>query len=311
MSLRKSSSKRRSNEKEEYAVTRTARRKKPYSIFRIAAVLIFVSAILLPCAVSGGAIDFDRKPSLYISPGESQYLDSLREAKLTADLYLLAEAVARPGEDAYDFKLVEPYTKLKLPTDDRNADWQAVAQSAMSVALTDGTPLVTGAPIETSVTQTDGGNSLPFGLYLMLIRGKEPAAYVEDASDGSGKVTVAYSGDDTFLFSPELISLPTRPVSQDAPANTASDGDWIYDLTVYTKFVHSSSNSHSEQSDSETSSVDQDENTKKPDSGGRNPVVKTGDDTPSLLPFYIAMGVSGLLLLALLVSMLVRRRRNK
>ena len=41
------------------------------------------------------------------------------------------------------------------------------------------------------------------------------------------------------------------------------------------------------------------------------PVVQTGDDTPSLAPLYITMGTSGLLLLILLVSTLIRRRNRK
>ena len=253
------------------------KQRKRNNIFKKAAVLALVSALLVLCTVSGQAIDTNKDPTVFVALRESAYLDSLRNAGLKADLYLLAEAVERPGELAYDFRLLEPYTKLDLPIDDPEADWQAVAQAAIAPALSDGTPLVTAAPVETLINQTDEGDPLPLGIYLILIRGKEPSAYVENAPDGEGKVTVAYSGEDKFLFSPELITLPVRE----------STGDLIFDLTAYPKF---------ERTDIKPVPSE--------------PVVQTGDDTPSLTPLYFTMGTSGLLLLILLVSALIRRRNK-
>ena len=252
--------------------------KKRNKIFKKSAVLALVSALLVLCAVSGTAVGTNIEPTLTVSFRESAYLDSLTKAELGADLYLLAEAVERPGEEAYDFRLIEPYTNLDLPLGDPEADWEAVAEDAISPALSDGTPLVAGAPVGTPINQTDEGEPLPLGIYLMLIRGKEPASYLENSPDGEGKVTVAYSGEDKFLFAPELITLPAR----------ASSGDMIFELTVYPKFERS-------------------DITPEPS----EPVVRTGDDTPSLAPLYITMGTSGLLLLILLVSALIRRRNKK
>ena len=258
-------------------MTSGLKRKKRNKILKKAAVLALVSALLFLCAASVTAADSNTEPTVTVTFRESTYLDSLEKAELKADLYLLAEAVERPGELAYDFRLVEPYTKLDLPTDDPEADWEAVAQAAISPALTDGTPLVSGAPVGTPINKTDAGDVLPPGIYLMLIRGKEPASYLENSPDGEGKVTVAYSGEDKFLFAPELITLPAR----------SSSGDLIFDLTAYPKFEHA-------------------DITPEPS----EPVVQTGDDTPSLAPLYITMGVSGLLLMILLVSTLIRRRNK-
>ncbi len=258
-------------------MTSDLKQKKRKNILKIAAVLSLVSALLVLSAASVWAADTTIEPTVTVSLRESTYLDSLTKAGLKADLYLLAEAVERPGEIAYDFRLVEPFTKLDLPTDDPEADWEAVAEEAISPAITDGAPIVSGAPVGTTIKKTDGGDPLPLGIYLMLIRGKEPASYLENSPDGEGKVTVAYSGEDKFLFAPELITLPAR----------ASSGDFVFDLTAYPKFERA-------------------DITPNPS----EPVVQTGDDTPSLAPLYITMGASGLLLMILLVSALIRRRNK-
>ncbi len=205
-------------------------------LLRYAAVCILLSALILTCAVSGSAVELDRELSLTVSLGESGYLESLRKAELKADLYMLAAAVERPGEDAYDFRLLDPFTELELPVDDHETDWQAVAQAAMAVAVAEASPVISDAPVETVISGTGGAGALAPGLYLMLIRGREPADYVEDSPDGDGKVTVAYSGEDKFLFAPELISLPTRPSNQTGQIDPSVPDEWIYDLTVYPKF---------------------------------------------------------------------------
>ena len=251
---------------------------KRNKFFKKAAVLSLVAALLILSVVSVSAVDTNIEPTVTVSLRESTYLDSLKNAELKADLYLLAEAVGRPGEEGYDFRLLEPYTKLDLPLGDPDADWEAVAEAAISPAISDGTPLVAGAPVGTPINKTDTGDPLPPGIYLMLIRGKEPTSYVENAPDGEGKVTVAYSGENKFLFAPELITLPSR----------MSSGEFVFDLTVYPKF-------------------ERDDITPNPS----EPVVQTGDDTPSLAPLYITMGASGLILLILLVSALIRRRKKR
>ncbi len=259
-------------------MTSDLNRRKRNLIFKKAAIPALVSALLFLCAASVMAIGTNTEPTVTVSLRESTYLDSLTNAELKADLYLLAEAAGSPGEEPYDFDLLEPYTKLDLPFGDTEADRNAVAQTAISPALSDGTPLVTGAPVGTPINKTDAGDPLPTGIYLMLIRGKEPASYLENSPDGDGKVTVAYSGEDKFLFAPELITLPAR----------ASSGDYVFDLTVYPKFERA-------------------DITPNPS----EPVVQTGDDTPSLTPLYITMGTSGLLLLILLFSALIRRRNKR
>ena len=212
------------------------KRRQLNKLIRYAAVIIVLSAFILLCAVSGSAVDLEREMTLTVSLGESAYLESLRKAELTADLYLLAAASERPGEDAYDFRLLDPFTELELPVDDPEADWQAVAQEAMALAIKEGSPVTSGAPVETVISRTNGGTALSPGLYLMLIRGKDPVDYVEESPDGEGQVTVAYSGADKFLFAPELISLPTRQSSEPGRPNTSGEGEWLYDLTVYPKF---------------------------------------------------------------------------
>ena len=155
----------------------------------------------------------------------------------------------------------------------------------MEIALSVGTPIVSGAPAESTVRHTDAGDALPLGVYLMVIHGAEPKdGYVEDAPDGNGKVTVAVSGDDKFLFAPELISLPTRTASGDLNAR----------LVVYPKFVR----------------TDVSHGGSEPDVPPDELPVQTGDDTPSLLPFYIIMGGSGLLFVILLAVFLIRRRKK-
>ena len=84
------------------------------------------------------------------------------------------------------------------------------------------------------------------GLYLIIARGSD-LTKVEDykievtqkdeamGEDITRLATIANSHKNTYLFAPQLVSLPTKEADSDGVINTANPGEWVYDLVVNLK----------------------------------------------------------------------------
>ena len=106
--------------------------------------LLLAFTLLLSCAGFGWAVELSHPCTVTVRVDDSAYAEALQAAELTVDLYQIAAATERPGEDAYGFQLLAPFTALALEQDDLTA----LARSAAWLAVTEGTPLVTEAPAE-------------------------------------------------------------------------------------------------------------------------------------------------------------------
>ena len=198
-------------------------------------IAFFLAALLLCAAASfGTAVDLDRPCSITVSLSNLEDGESLAQADLVVDVYQIASAIARDGEDAWDFQLLAPFTALELPEDDGLDAWQGFAAEAALLAVDEGAPLVSDAPVETPITATNSGTPLPAGLYLLLVHGKRIDDYLE-LDDNGTVASVGYAEDYKYLFAPQLLSLPTKTVEEGAMASTDLPGEWIYDVTALLK----------------------------------------------------------------------------
>lgn len=193
----------------------------------LAALLAF--AALVGTAV---AVDLTQPCSLTVLPGGgSEFAEDLKDAKLVYDLYLVAAAVSNEEDEGITFRMLEPFTDLKVPEAEDSDAWQALAQEAAALALEKGGAVVSAAPLNEPVRKTDGGNDLMPGLYLLLARGEEMEDYVRRTEDEEGKIqisTTACTKMYEYSFLPELVSLPGK--------NSDPEGEsWNYDLSVSLK----------------------------------------------------------------------------
>lgn len=196
--------------------------------------------------------------------------DLLKNANIVVDIYKVADAQEIPGYDSYTYNFNEKYTELaKLFTTlgDKKlvaSDWQDLAQAAAKDVLGDGKDVQPAAGIskEGTVSITDKNEKMGTGLYLLIAR-SSTMANPEDyrvrmqaktlslPTDGD-IATIANSDNYTYIFAPQLISLPMRngdvrgddPDSENGPLPDLNDdymtsdlGSWVYDLNVYLKPV--------------------------------------------------------------------------
>ena len=169
--------------------------------------------------------------------------EDLASADVVVDLYQIARAVKVPGHDTYQYELAAGYD-LDIPAEIEAAQWDALAQAAAAIVLSEGTAAVpaegSGMPAGSKVTGLDAG------LYLLVARGadltqladykmeltqKDPATEEETTTIA----TIACSRDHTYAFLPQLVSIPAKPADANGVINTANPGDWIFDMTVNLK----------------------------------------------------------------------------
>lgn len=149
------------------------------------------------------------------------------------------------------------------------SDWQTLAQAAAKVVLGDGKekqPAESIAIYAENISIVEElkskVNGMETGLYLLIARGssmEKPENYrvVMQGKSHTSKMdgdiaTIANSDDYTYLFAPQLISLPMKdenirgddPDSENGPLPDLNDdymtsdlGSWVYDLNVYLKPV--------------------------------------------------------------------------
>lgn len=216
----------------------------------LTAFALAVGLIVAAPGMSGEAqaVNFDEKCSLTIAPvgEESEYVDDISEANVVVDIYKVADAVPVSGYDTYTYNFGGAYKELQdayANANERpdNDTWKSMAQAAAKVVLGAGstTELVKkGASINTKV------DTAGCGLYLLIARGsdmedaKEYMTTVKTESGAENIATIANSKRYVYKFLPELISLPSKQVVDEAgnPVNTtAGNGDWIYNMGVTLK----------------------------------------------------------------------------
>lgn len=198
--------------------------------------LLLAPALLLCACLTGSALDWSQSLSITVGLGDAEYAEELKDAGLVCDLYQLASAVERPGEDGFRFQLLMPYTELPLDTAQTQEDFAALAGQAGLLALSEGTPLVSGAELDRPIETTDSGSPLPAGLYLLLVHLRGETDYAVPAEDGRTLfATSACAGDYRYFFSPQLLSIPTKESTDGAPVTTDQPGEWIYELSAVLK----------------------------------------------------------------------------
>lgn len=209
---------------------------------------------LLSAAPSALAVDLDRPCSLTVALGIRGFAEDLENQEgsgaeaedvsgVALDLYLLADAEAVPGYDAFSFVFREGYDSLSVDGEMDSAAWRALAQEAARLALAPGgaprEPDLAGQSLDTEIS------GLTAGLYLVIARGAEMPAekYVSEIEGEDGEtrlVTLAESESYVYTFQPELAVLPWKDAqtgeegSVTAP-NTANAGAWITDVKMELK----------------------------------------------------------------------------
>lgn len=215
----------------------------------ICPLLIFALAFGLILTIPGlsgeaKAIDLGKGCSLTVAPvdpNNKKLAADLEKADVVIDLYKVARAVPLSGEsDRYTYEFEPDYKEMFKDFDILsqsldNAGWQEMAQRAAGRALDGGTMVRSDVPANSSM---DG---LECGLYLLIARGRGISDYrttVRQEGGGEKIATIADSGEYTYTFLPELISLPSKVIQNEdgSTINTMDGGgNWQYSMSVYLK----------------------------------------------------------------------------
>ena len=182
------------------------------------------------------AVDLNQNCSLIVSAGT---IEDLANANVVVDLYKVADAVPVAGEESISFDTTAPYAALSGGFGDlqhmTSADYEALAQQAAAITLTEGQSVAKAADGVSAGTPIQG---LESGLYLIVARGADDENYVTRTADESGTeqiATLANSASYTYTFLPELISLPTKDADENGVVSTANSGAWIYNAAAVLK----------------------------------------------------------------------------
>lgn len=215
--------------------------KKRCCALAVAVLAVGVLAVAVPgMTVFANMIDLAAQCSLTVHPGD---IPDLENAEVVIDLYKVADAVEEEGYDTYGYSataafslLAEDLTDTASLTTER---YQMLADQAAKLVLDSGMSIqktVDGAATDQAMTGLD------CGLYLVIARGANIPRYVVDTEDGK-LATIAYSGEYTYTFLPELISFPgtasvlTGEVGEEGNRQeiNTGDGEWVYDITATLK----------------------------------------------------------------------------
>ena len=173
----------------------------------------------------------------------------------------------------YTFVAESPFASLQSALDSGN--WKALADGAAKLAdSASGVETRSGKLNEAiDLSGSDDGD----GVWLLMPHG-----------GNKGKSSLAASSKQyDYTFSPIIVTVPTKDGVDDQGNLNTAYGEWVADAEVDLKV----------------------ERTKTVTPPPRKRVPKTGEET-TLMPFYVAMGVSGTLL-ALLAVQGIRRRRSE
>ncbi|MBR1689199.1 MAG: hypothetical protein IJ713_00320 [Oscillibacter sp.] len=196
---------------------------------RTMTALALAAALMAALFIPGGtvrAVDLAEPCAVTVHPSGADFAPDLAQAHVAVDLYQISNAVEQGG--SWGWRLLAPYTDLRLTDSMERADWQALAQSAAEVALAEGTPIVTGAAGSSRIDATNAGNPLTAGVYLVLVRSGDAEEYTTTTTtdeEGVERIaTVVRSPEYAYTFLPELVALPAE-----------SEEETVYDLTVTMK----------------------------------------------------------------------------
>ncbi len=162
------------------------------------------------------------------------------------DLYQVARAVKTPGYDTCHYELSSVYDSLDISGDEgqESADWKVLAQQAAAIALDGNAP---DTPVEGSGASAGTRiENLDAGLYLLVARGGSMSAIADYRTEIRQKdeltgeestriATIANSGQYTYAFLPQLVSLPTKPADENGVISTSNPGEWNFDMEVNLK----------------------------------------------------------------------------
>ncbi|MBQ9662011.1 MAG: hypothetical protein IJV40_02525 [Oscillospiraceae bacterium] len=224
-------------------------------------------AVSLPAAgmvITPGA--YSVTVNLAPSDKPQEFADEVKNAKVQADLYLVAKAVKDPQYDTYSydftgsaFASLETDIKTALVADPEKQNDQdtmlkkfaPIAQGAIKIVKA-GSATVNKSS-EATTTTSISVSGLDGGMYLLVLRGSDLKP--DDSDEGyfktvekeqgesmgeSGEeasdliVTRALTDSYEFVFEPQLITLPTKMLDGKQSYNTAY-GTWENDLSITAK----------------------------------------------------------------------------
>ena len=235
-------------------------------------------AVSLPAAgvvlTSNNSVSVNLVPSDKVTAEDQTFANEIKLAKVKADLYLIAPAVADPNYDTYSYDFagsafaslkdsIEKNLKTDPPTPTTREtmlkNFTPIAQEAAKLVRDQSiTPAKEQAAAEGATEISVTG--LPAGMYLLLLRGSDLEknetekgyfATTEKEGGESGDsetpaeatpntVTRALSDNYEFLFEPQLITLPTKIEGAEQTYNTAYSyntayGEWSENLYITAK----------------------------------------------------------------------------
>lgn len=207
-------------------------------------------------------------PSDKVTAEDQTFANEIKLAKVEADLYLIAPAVADPNYDTYSYNFtgsafasLEDRIKEALKTDPATRTTREMMLKSFTPIAQDAAKLVRDQSITPVKEQAaaEGATEisvtgLPAGMYLLLLRGSdleknetEKGYFATTEKDGGASadsetpteatpniVTRALSDNYEFLFEPQLITLPTKMDGEEQSYNTAY-GEWSETLNITAK----------------------------------------------------------------------------
>lgn len=232
-------------------------------IYLSAVLLLFgvcASRPLIGATAPSDPVDTSRECVLNVSPVDAsdpekaEYLEDMKKAHITLELYKVAGAKKLEGYDAYQYQF-EPESAYKgLDISDFSrlqeltaSDWEELAQEAAQVALASDASL---SPAASGSVENAAQGELSVqtgGLYLLVARDtnltkdkyvktvRVEAAGGENAAEQEKLVTIANSDRYEYMFEPQLIALPTKEADADGTISTANPGPWLYKADIYLK----------------------------------------------------------------------------
>ena len=253
----------------------------------LAAVFCALFSVML-CAQVALAADGN---TLTVGIADESYLsDVTSKDTLVVDVYKVASAEYDAANDTYDYTMIDAFAGLQSDLEaalNGTGDWTKLCESAASLAP-NATPVVQGHVIAGA-----GAGSISLaddGIYLVLAHGKAEAA----------GAAIIHGTNNDYTFQASLVAMPTKYDKNGQMSGEIrtddSYGEWHNEANIILKW-----------SMKPAGKPDEPGKPSKPETPTKK-VVRTGDED-HLFPFYVAMGVSGVLF-AVLAAKSIREKRN-
>ncbi len=186
----------------------------------VLAVTLVLCLLIVPMmGASVWAVDLTRTCSVTATASGTDFADDVATANVVFDLYQIAsaEATERGGLSLTPMPL---YGNLDLEVEQDTDAWEALAQSAASIAIGNDVPVVTGALLGTKQDLPEAG------LFLLIARGSDVTDYKITDPETGDLATIANSAEYEYQFAPVILTLPNWD---------AETSDWFYDLDATLK----------------------------------------------------------------------------